>query len=98
VCSSDLTTFRVHAEPGSSVDLLFGRKPAIVDVPGLAEDLLLVPTRIRPLGVVGSTAVVDFDLPVPAGFAKGFTFFAQGRVAFSPTDVRYTNSVPIVVR
>ncbi|MCK6444866.1 MAG: hypothetical protein L6Q99_00595 [Planctomycetes bacterium] len=96
--AGQVTTFRVHAEPGAQVELLLGRKPTIVDVPGLVEDLLVVKNRTFQLGVVGPSGVVGFNFPVPAGFAKGFTFFAQAKVTFPSGEPRYSNSVPLVVR
>lgn len=93
-----VTTFRVHAAPGANVELLLGRKPGIVDVPGLAEDRLLVPSRTFQLGVVGASGALDFDFPLPASLPKGSTCFAQAKVTFAPSDWRYSNSVPLVVR
>jgi hypothetical protein len=91
-------TFRIVAEPGSSVDLLFGRNATVSDVPGLAEDLLVVQQRKFPLGTVGATGTISFNLPVPSTWPKGFTFFAQGKVTLPSSEVRYTNSTPLVVR
>ncbi|MCK6445501.1 MAG: hypothetical protein L6Q99_03840 [Planctomycetes bacterium] len=93
------TTFRVRAAPGATVDLLLGRNPTVVPHPPLlAEDLLVVKNRTFHLGTVGPSGVVGFNFPVPALLPQGFTFFAQAKVTFSASDVRYTNSVPLVLR
>ncbi|MCE9596280.1 MAG: hypothetical protein K8S98_18975 [Planctomycetes bacterium] len=96
--AGQLLTFRVVAEPGSSVDLLLGRNATVSDVPGLAEDLLIVQQRKFPLGVVGATGLVSFNLPVLSTWPKGFTFFAQAKVTLPSSEIRYTNSTPLVVR
>ncbi|MBI5433983.1 MAG: hypothetical protein HZA52_14220 [Planctomycetes bacterium] len=93
-----VTTFRIAAPVGSTVDLRMGRFPTIVDVPGLAEDVLVTPQRTFHLGAVGASGVIGFNFPMPGSFPKGFTFFAQAKVTIAPGDERYTNSVPIVLR
>lgn len=92
-------TFRVRAEPGATVDLLLGRNPTVVPHPPLlAEDLLVVKNRTFHLGTVGPSGVVGFNFHVPTLLPQGFTFFAQAKVTFAANDVRYTNSVPLVLR
>lgn len=96
--AGQILTFVVNAEPGTSVDLILGRQATVIATPGLAEDQLVLRNRLFHLGVVPSTGVVQLDFPVPATLPVGFVFFAQAQVIFSPTDARYTNSVPLLVR
>ncbi|MCC6409119.1 MAG: hypothetical protein IT453_18315 [Planctomycetes bacterium] len=99
VHAGQTATFRVRAEPGATVDLLLGRNPTVVpQAPLLAEDLLVVKNRTFHLGTVGPSGVIGFNFPVPATLPRGFMLFSQAKVTFSATDVRYSNSVPVVVR
>ncbi|MBI5435182.1 MAG: hypothetical protein HZA52_20270 [Planctomycetes bacterium] len=93
-----VTTFRVHAAPGSSVELALGRAATVIPVAGLLEDQLLLPNRWFKLGAVPATGFLDFQFLVPASLPEGFVFFAQARVTFSTSDARFTNSVPLVLR
>lgn len=94
----NVITFRVDAEPGANVDLIMGRNAIVTAVPGLAEDLLVLQQRVFHLGTVGASGHADFNFPVPASLPSGFTFFAQAKVSFSASDVRYSNSTPVIVR
>jgi hypothetical protein len=42
--------------------------------------------------------VIGFNFPVPSILPQGFTFFAQAKATLPSNEVRYTNSVPLVVR
>ena len=65
---------------------------------GLCAGSLLSPQRFLHLGPVGASGVVGFNLPVPAALPQAFVFFAQGRVRLPGGEIRYTNSVPLVLR
>ncbi|MCE9595465.1 MAG: hypothetical protein K8S98_14855 [Planctomycetes bacterium] len=90
-------TFRVRAEPGSTVDLLMGRNATITPYGNLEEDLLLQKLRVFHLGVVSGSGSVSLNFPMPA-FPTGFVFFAQARVTLPSSEMRYSNSVPLIVR
>ncbi len=92
------TKFVVHAMPGATVDLILGRNATIVPSGSSAEDLLVVQQRVFHLGAAGANGTATYSLPISASYPKGFSFFAQAKVTFSPSDVRYTNSAPLVVR
>ncbi|MCK6446595.1 MAG: hypothetical protein L6Q99_09410 [Planctomycetes bacterium] len=94
----NVITFRVDAEPGATVDLIMGRFATIAVTPGLVEDQLVLQQRVFHLGTVGASGHADFNFPVPASLPSGFTFFAQAKVSFSASDVRYSNSTPTVIR
>ncbi len=98
VLPGDVLTLRANAAPGSTVDLLLGRFPTVVDFGGLEEDLLLIEVRRFPLGTVGAGGVIGFNFTVPAFLGDGFTFFAQAEVTLPGGEVRHTNSVPVVLR
>lgn len=96
--AGQVTTFRIAAEPGASVDLLLGRQATIVPIGGLEEDVLVLPQRVLALGVVGANGIAGFNFPVPATLPQGFVFFAQARVRLPGGEIRYTNSIPLVLR
>jgi hypothetical protein len=95
--AGQIETFRVRAEPGSSVELLMGRVPIVAPYGNLEEDLLVEKLRTFQLGIVGGTGSVSLNFPMPA-FPTGFTFFAQARVTLPSSEMRYSNSVPLIVR
>lgn len=98
VLPGGVLSFRANAAPGSSVDLLLGRLPAVVDLGGPEEDLLLIEVRRFPLGVVGASGEIGFDFTTPAQVGDGFTFFTQAEVTLPGGERRFTNSVPVVLR
>ena len=91
-------TFRVNAPVGSSVKLDLGRHAIVQDVPGLAEDVLVHTNRVFNLGVVPASGVVSFNFPLAASWPKGFTIFFQAVVTLPDTTIRYTHSIPVVLR
>ncbi len=98
VLPGEVLTFRANAAPGSTVDLLLGRFPTVVDLGGPEEDLLVIEMRRFSLGAVGAGGVIGFNFTVPAFLGDGFTFFAQAEVTLPGGEVRHTNSVPVVLR
>lgn len=93
-----IETFRVAAEPGSTVSLMMGRNAIVAPYGNLEEDLLVQQQRVFHLGTVDASGVIGFNFPISAALPQGFTFFAQAKVTLPGGELRYTNSVPLIVR
>lgn len=93
-----LVTFAVHAEPGSSVRLRFGRRPIVEDLPFSAEDRLVENLRafnlgiVPPSGTVLSEAVINEDLPV------GALIVFQAACTETSSVTEMSQSLPLIVR
>ena len=97
--AGQVVTFRINAPAVSFVTLLLGRNAKVSPLPGLGEDLLIVPSRAIPLGFVDGSGVISFNQPIPAALGPGFVLHAQCKVELSGTgELRYTNSTPLVLR
>ena len=91
-------TFRVDAPPGSDVDVVLGRNPVVVDVPGLEEDVLTTTNRVFHLGIVPPEGVVSLNFPTSAAWPKGFVLVFQAVATYPDASVRRSHSVPVVFR
>ncbi len=98
--AGQVTTFRIHAVPGSNVTLILGRNGQVAPHgSALEEDLLVVPAREIPLGVVDASGVVSFNQFLPLSLGAGFVLHSQARVLMPQGgELRYTNSVPLLLR
>jgi hypothetical protein len=91
-------TFRATAPLGSSAQLLMGRFPALVPVPGALEDVLVQVIRVFEMGPVGPNGVAGFNFVLPAFATSGSTLMAQARVTMPDGTTRFSNSVAVIVR
>jgi hypothetical protein len=93
-------TFTLHADPGASAILFFGRQAIVVPDPNVEIELLTPKSRIVNLGTIPPSGVATFHWPINAGLSPGVFFVAQAEVT-GPSSVgalRRTNSIPIVLR
>lgn len=93
-----ILTFRVQAPPGSDVDVILGRQPILVEVPGLEEDVLATTNRVFDLGVVPENGTISLAFPTSAAWPKGFLLVFQAVVTLPDTSVRRSHSIPVVFR
>jgi len=93
------TVIRVYADLGSSVDLLLGTKPQILDPgDGGVIELLVVVDQVINLGGVGLGGFVEIPLPL-GNQPRGTTFIVQAAVQGpAPAGPERTNSATLVVR
>jgi len=90
--------FKLRAPPGSSAILYFGRTPVLVPDPNTTIEQLTEKSRIVDLGTIPAGGETTFAWPIDAGAAAGARWVAQAEVTVSPSDVRHTNSIPVIVR
>jgi hypothetical protein len=90
--------FLLRAPVGSSAILYFGRDAIVVPTPNTAVEQLTEMARIVNLGTIPASGQAMFTFPISASLEAGTFFVAQSEVTLSPSDIRRTNSIPIVVR
>ncbi len=91
-------TFRITGPPGSTVQIVLGRRPEIVPTPGLQEDVLVLPGRTFNLGTIDGTGVKSVLFHLPATLPEGYTLVAQSVLTFPDASLRRTHSIPLIVR
>jgi hypothetical protein len=90
--------FTLRAPPGSTAILYFGRDAIVVPTPNTQIEQLTPKSRIVNLGVIPASGQAQFTWPVAVGLRAGTLLIAQAEVAYSPSDIRRTNSIPVIVR
>jgi len=91
-------TFTLHARAGSTAILYFGRSAVVIRDPNTLIEQLTPKSRIENLGTIPAGGQATFTLPIAASLTPGTLFVAQAEVTISPSDIRHTNSIPIVLR
>jgi hypothetical protein len=91
-------TFIVRARAGSTAILYFGRSAVVITDPNTQIEQLTQKSRIVSLGAIPAGGQATFTWPIASGSRAGTLFVAQAEVTISPSDVRHTNSIPIVLR
>jgi hypothetical protein len=90
--------FGLRAPPGSHASLAIGRTAIVVPDPNTRIERLTPDTHVIDLGVVPADGRVRYDWAIDTTFTPGTLFVGQATVVLNPSDVRRTNSVPIIVR
>lgn len=93
-----LITFQVYGPPGAVAGLWLGRSLRVQATPPTEVESLVTNDRFFALGAIPPSGLLSRNFVVPAYLPDGFVFGAQAEIAYSPTDVRRTNSAPVVVR
>jgi hypothetical protein len=91
-------TFTIRGAPGDTAQLVLGRQLALVDLPTVVEDQLLVPMRTLTLGVLPAGGQLLRTVTIPSGWIAGQLLVAQGRTTSPTGNESLTNSLPITVR
>jgi len=89
---------RIDGPPGAQVELVFGRRPVIVDQPGLQEDILVLETRRVIAGPIPSSGALDWTIALSPALPHGTVFLVQAELTYPAGDLRRTNSVTVVLR
>jgi hypothetical protein len=90
--------FTLDAPPGSSALLSFGRRAVVSPDPNTVIEVLTPPSRTLNLGQIPASGTTTFTWHVSTLLPPGAKLFAQAKVTVSPTDVRRTNSIPVILR
>jgi hypothetical protein len=90
--------FTLRAPPGSSAILYFGRTAIVVPTPNVVIEQLTPKSRIIDLGVVPASGIVAQSWPIASVLPPGTMLIAQAEITINPSDVRRTNSVPVILR
>lgn len=94
----DVVTFVVHAEPGSTVRLRWGRRPIVEDIDGWAEDRLVEQIRSYFLGVVPASGDVSWTMSMPPASPIGALIVFQGTCIETNGATEFTQSWPTLFR
>jgi hypothetical protein len=90
--------FTLRAPPGSSAILYFGRHAIVVPTPNTQIEQLTPKSRIVNLGTIPASGQAQFTWPLALSLQAGTLLIAQAEVTYSPSDIRRTNSIPVIVR
>ena len=93
-----LWTLRAQAPAGSTVDVVLGRRPTLAPTPPLDGEPMCPVHRLFHLGVVPENGTISLNFPVPPTWPQGFSVVFQSVVTLPDASVRFTNSVPAVMR
>jgi len=88
----------VRAPPGSPATLILGRTAVVIPDPNTRIEQLTPRAHIINLGTVPASGIVRYDWAIDTTLTPGTLFVGQATIALSPSDLRRTNSVPIIVR
>lgn len=92
-------TLRVSGEPGSSVQVVLGRRPTLIGpTPALDEEPMCPVHRVFQLGTIPSTGTVSMNFPIPPTWDQGFSVVFQALITPVSGGTSYTNSLPAVLR
>jgi hypothetical protein len=90
--------FTLRARAGSTAILYFGRSALLIPDPNTQIEQLTQKSRIVHLGTIPASGQATFTWPIASSLQPGMLFVAQAEVTISPSDIRHTNSIPIVLR
>jgi hypothetical protein len=96
--AGSLVTFAVHAQPGSSVRLRYGRRPIVEDLPFSAEDRLVENLRAFNLGVVPPSGDVFGEVVINEDLPLGALIVFQAANTETSSVTEMSQSLPLIVR
>lgn len=88
----------VQGDPGAVATLFLSRLPQVQPTAGAVGDLLLAKMRTISLGVIPASGFITKTINLPPSWPTGMLVMAQAECLYPGSELRRTNSVPLILR